>query len=222
MQSNCKCTKGQNRSPFNNNLNLSVTKTLDKIFNNFYNIDQNKFCTALRTHPMQLKVLILIESQQLLDKECDKLTKALQAAIVEQVLTTKIGLHIRCWWTKKLMQLRQQANKLGRKSSKLKGSPNDSIHAKFKNIRKKYKKEIDYCKKHHWWDQLKKADNPDIWTTHKYISAAIKDGNIFRMPTLTSSSENTEHTASTDKKKGSMLAKTFFLVAWPHSEYPPT
>jgi hypothetical protein len=31
-------------------------------------------------------------------------------------------------------------------------SLNDSIHAKFENIRKKYKKEIDYCKKHHWWD----------------------------------------------------------------------
>ena len=60
------------------------------------------------------------------------------------------------------MQLRQQANKLGRKSSKLKGSPNDPIHAEFETAKKKYEKEIDYCKKHHWQDWLEKADNPDI------------------------------------------------------------
>ena len=42
------------------------------------------------------------------------------------------------------------------------------------------------------------------------------------MPTLTNSSGNTKHTASTNEEKGNMLAKTFFPAAQPHTEYLPT
>ena len=100
--------------PIITKLNLSVTKTPDRIFANFRNVDWDKFRTALRTHLAQLEAPLPIENQQSLDSKCDKLTNALQTTITEQVPTTKIGPHARRWWTKELTQLRQQANKLGR------------------------------------------------------------------------------------------------------------
>ena len=59
-------------------------------------------------------------------------------------------------------------------------------------------------------DWLEKADDLDIWTAHRYISALASDGSTMRIPTLTDMRNGEEVTASTNEDKSQMLARTFF------------
>jgi hypothetical protein len=158
--------------PILTKLDLTVTRTPTKSTENFRNIDWDKFRVALGAHLTQLGLPATINCQQKLDKECEKLTKALKEAIREQVPTSEIGPRSKHWWTKELTNLRRQANKLGQISSKRKNNLEDPIHMEFSNAKRRYEKEIEYCKRHDWHDWLEKADDPDIWTAHRYVSAA--------------------------------------------------
>jgi ribonuclease HI len=206
--------------PIVTTLNLYITRTPPRSYANFREVDWDKFREDLKTQLSEAPPPEPITSHQSLYEECDKLTKALQETISNTVPTTEIGPHSRRWWTKELSQLRKAANKAGRKASKAKGNPRDPAHKEFEEARKKYVKEIDYCKKHHWRDWLEKAEEPDIWTANKYISAATADGTLSRIPTLVKTSEGNTITAATNEEKSKMLAKTFFPTQ-PLRQHPP-
>ena len=69
------------------------------------------------------------------------------------------------------MKLRHEANKKGRKASKYKGWPEHHSHGERKKANKLFHKTLEHTKRQHWRDWLEKADDPDIWTTHKYTSS---------------------------------------------------
>ena len=196
--------------PILTTLNMAVTHTPAKTVANFRNVDWDKFREELRSQLASLGLPGPIRSQSSLDTECDKLTKALQDTISIYVPTSELGPKTKRWWTKELTHLRRKANKLGRQASKLRSNPKHHIHAEYEAAKKQYAREIDRNKKQHWRDWLEKAEDPDIWTAHKYISAAAADGNNTRIPTLCRQAGESEIPAATNEEKSRLLAETFF------------
>lgn len=197
-------------APIVTELDLAVTRMPTKSIANFREVDWEKFGAKLRSKMTSLGEATPITSQQSLIDECDKLTKAIQETIDAVVPTTELSPHAKRWWSKELTQLRRNANKLGREASKQKSRPTHPIHGEYEEARKKYEREIEYSKKHHWRDWLEKATDPDIWTAHKYISAPSADGSKTRIPILTKTQDEVTTTANTNEEKSEMLAATFF------------
>lgn len=196
--------------PILTKLDLMVRRTSAKSVQNFQEVEWDKFREELRKQLDAAGAPATIRSQQMLDEECEKLTSILKQVIDEHVPSAKIGPRAKRWWTKELLNLRRQANKLGRKSSKRRSDPEDSIHAEYANTKKQYEQEIEYCKRHHWRDWLEKAEDLDIWTAHRYISASAIEGNRSRIPTLITTHDREEMKATTNEEKSRLLAKTFF------------
>jgi hypothetical protein len=112
-----------------------------------------------------------IHTQRQLDSSCANLTKAIQRTIKEQVPITEITLKLKRWWTKELMQLRKQVNKLGRLAYKCRHDCTHIVHVKHTKATKRYKRTLKNTKQQHWCNWIEKVDNPDIWTVHHIISA---------------------------------------------------
>lgn len=100
-------------------------------------------------------------------------------------------------------------SKIGRKAIKFKNDPTNPLHTKSAKAKKEYNKAIEYNKKHHWRDWLEKANDPDIWTAHRYISALASDGSASRIPGLTATHNGMEVIANINEDKSLML-RAFF------------
>ena len=196
--------------PIRTELNMSIAFTPTKIIENFRDVDWEKFRTELRSQLAHVGLPGHIEDQQSLDEECDNLTKAIKATIDSQVPTSEISPKAKRWWTKELSSLRRSANKLGRIAHKFRSNPKHSIHTEAEAAKKQYAHELERSKRQHWRDWLEKATDPDIWTAHRYVSAASEDGNNTRIPTLRVLEGESETTASTNEEKSNLLVKTFF------------
>ena len=196
--------------PIITKLDLTLAKAPSKSLANFRNVDWEKFRKTLEGQLRTLGLPRTIRNQGELDIECSRLTNALQNTIQSVVPTTELCPKSRRWWTKELTDLRREASRLGRKASKLKDRPNDPTHSESAKAKKAYEKAIEYNKKHHWRDWLEKADDPDIWTAHRYISAPASDGSTTRIPTLKAIHNGEEVTVSTNDEKSQMLARSFF------------
>lgn len=123
---------------------------------------------------------------------------------------TKICDKLKRWWTKELSQMRKHANKLGRISFSQKDNAAHTIHEEHKKAVKVYEKTLTATKKQHWRDWLKKADDPDIWTVHRLISALATDGGKARIPALKFKSGDEDKIASSNDEKSMVLANNFF------------
>jgi ribonuclease HI len=131
-------------------------------------------------------------------------------SIRDKVPTTTITSKSKRWWTKELMQLRRQAEKLGRLSYQNKANPDHNIHAEHKEAVKRYDKTLQFTKKQHWRDWLEKAEDPDIWAASKLVSAALTDGGKARIPILKHKVGDQETMAGSNEEKSRALAKCFF------------
>jgi hypothetical protein len=69
---------------------------------------------------------------------------------------------------------------------------------------------LEHTKRQHWRNWLERAEDPDIWTAHRYMAAPAGDGGKSRIPVLKLMQDGQEHSASTNKEKSKLLAKTFF------------
>ena len=69
---------------------------------------------------------------------------------------------------------------------------------------------------------MEKAEDPDIWTAHRYISAPSAAGSSTWIPMLVTMNDGTESLTSSNKDKSKVLAKIFFPekqpVAQPDSQ----
>ena len=182
-----------------------VTKT-----KNFRNVNWEEFHKILEGKLASLGVPRRLSSQAEVDRECNRLTEAIQATITQVVPTTVVCPHSKRWWTKELKELRTAFKKLGRGTTKYKHLPGHPIHAKFKEIRKRYDRAIKYNKRHHWCNWLEKATDPDLWTANKYITAQASDRGKTRIPPLKVQKEHMEVIASTNNSKSKLLAQVFF------------
>jgi hypothetical protein len=196
--------------PILTKLDLTLAKTPAKSIPNFRNVDWENFRKTLEESLSEYGLPRTIKDQGELDQECSRLTTALQTTIQKEVPTAEIGPKSKRWWTKELTQLRREASKLGRKASQHKDEPNNPIHAESIKVKKAYEKSIEHNKRHHWRDWLEKADDPDIWTAHRYISAPASDGSASRIPTLKTKHNGIEVIAHTNEEKSQVPAKTFF------------
>ena len=196
-------------------LDLIIKHAPTKIITNYRDVDWEKFRMGLRGELTKLGLPQPIRNQTSLDEECDKLTKAIQVTIDSEVPTSEISPKSKRWWTKELTDLRRKTNRLGRKVSKLGNRPNAQLQADYKEAKRRYASEIEKSKRHHWRDWLEKAEDPDIWTAHRYISAATADGNNSRIPVLKKQAGESERIATTNEEKSKMLVETFFPTSYP-------
>jgi ribonuclease HI len=160
-----------------------------------------------------------------LNSACSKLTKAIQETIEKDVPTTCMGIKAKKWWTKELTKLRQEANRKGRKASKYQDWPEHHSHAERHEANKTFQKTLERTKRQHWWDWPEKAEDPDIWTAHKYTNAPVGDGGKSRIPVLKLTQSGQENIATTNEEKSKMLASSFFPAKPPnksptHFAYP--
>ena len=67
---------------------------------------------------------------------------------------------------------------------------------------------------------MEKAEDPDIWTAHRYASAPAGDGGKTRIPMLKLTQDGQELAATTNKEKSNLLAATFFPPKPPDTMIP--
>ena len=191
-------------------LDVELTKAPTQIARNFREVDWEKFRKVLEERLSKLGSLKHIGSPYSLNRNCDKLTRALQDTIEEEVPRTNICARSKRWWSKELTLTRREVGKLGRTAYKLKCRKNHPIHEELATARKRYNQSIEYAKKHHWRDWLEKASDPDLWTAHKYLTAPAGDGGKTRIPNLKVQGPDGERTCSNNKDKSTALATTSF------------
>ena len=191
-------------------LDLNLTRVPLAPPKNFRNVDWEEFEKALAARFDIEGTPTRIHSSEELKNACQKLTEAIQITIEDKVSTTEIGIKTKRWWTKELTKLRHEANKKGRKASKYREWPEHHSHNEKKEANRKFHKTLEHTKRQHWRDWLEKADDPDIWTAHKYTSSPATDGGKSRIPVLKTIGNGQEVTATTNKEKSRLLAKTFF------------
>ena len=191
-------------------LNLEIGIQEAEPIPNFRDVDWDEFRKALARHLGPEQPKDQITNQRQLDERCSSLMEAIQSTIREQVPVTEFTPKLKHWWTKELTQMHKQANKLGRESYGYRENPNHMIHAEHKAVMKKYNTNLNYVKKQHWRDWAERADEPDIWTANRYVSAPVTDGGKARIPVLKCNVGGQEISARTNGKKSTALAKGFF------------
>jgi len=201
--------------PILTKLDLATALAEENTTHNFRDVDWIKFNKELERQLAELGPAVTIRTQYQLDDACSKLTKTIQDTITKVVPTTRINTKTKRWWTKELTTLRRQADKLGRKASKLSHLPYHHLHAEHTAAVRIYHTTLEYTKKQHWRDWLEKAEDPDIWTVNKLINSQASDGGKSRIPILTHKTGNSETKAMTNDEKSKALAKSFFPIKPP-------
>ena len=212
--------------PIVTRLDVKVGKTPETKTNNYRNVDWEKFRESLKASLQEFGVPSRIKDQAALNRECERLTLALQETTKKEVPTTDVCPKSKRWWTREIGDLRSRFRKMGRKVGRYSDQPEHPIHAEYKDAHRQYDRAIKYSKRNHWRDWLEKASDPDLWTANKYLAAAASDGGRTRIPTLRVSRNGQDTAASSNQEKSRMLAEAFFPkkpTAMPtsdHLEYP--
>lgn len=97
--------------------------------------------------------------------------------------------------------MQRHTNKLGRKAYKVRDNPSHHVHKEHEGAVKTYDCTLEKTKQQHWRDWLERAEDPDIWTVHKLISAPALDGAKARIPALKHQVDRIKVTASTNQEK---------------------
>jgi hypothetical protein len=145
-----------------------------------------------------------------LNTTCNNLTSSIQEVINHKVPTLDLSIKAKCWWTKEISKLRQDINRTGRAASRYNNWPDHHSHKEHQTANKIFQRMLEKTKHQHWQDWLEKAEDPDIWTAHRYTTSPAGDGGKSEIPVLKVTSEGTEILATTNTEKSTMLAKTFF------------
>jgi hypothetical protein len=170
--------------PILTKLNLATPIAEEKATHNFRDVDWLEFNRELEKNLLEIGPAVTIRTQYQLNDECNKLTKALQNTISKAVPISRICAKSKRWWMRELTMLRRQADKIGRKASKLSHLPYHHLHVEHTAAVKLYRDTLETTKKQHWRDWLEKAEDPDIWTVNKLITSQPTDGGKSRIPTL--------------------------------------
>ena len=144
------------------NFDVSTDITLKRAISNFRDVDWKEFREVLENKISKWGVPNFIKLQVMLNRECKKLTTALQETIDEVVLEVILGLQAKHWWTKELTSLQKTMFKIRHKLCKKHGDLNSTNWIQFKDARCKFRSELEKAKKNHWQDWLEKATDPDL------------------------------------------------------------
>jgi hypothetical protein len=196
--------------PILTTLDLDLARALSNPLKNFRNVDWEEFDKALSEKLYKLGPPSCIHTPGELETVCSKLTEAIQDTINNKVPTSSVRIKAKKWWTKELKKLQQEANRKGQRASKYKDWPDHQVHAERHKANKIFQKTLECTKQQHWHDWLERAEDPDIWTAHRYMAAPAGDGGKSRIPVLKLMQDGQEHLASTNEEKRKLIAKTFF------------
>ena len=136
--------------PVISNLDINIDITPKKAISNFRDVDWKEFRKVLGGKINKWGVPNFIRSQAMLDRECDKLTTALQETIGEVVPEVILGPQAKRWWTKELTNLRKDMLKIRQKICKKRADPNNTKWAQFRDARRRFGRELEKTKKNHW------------------------------------------------------------------------
>jgi hypothetical protein len=211
--------------PILTTLDLDLARAPSNPLKNFRNVDWEEFDKALSEKLNELGPPSRIHTPGELEAACSKLTEAIQDTINNKVPTSSVRIKVKKWWTKELKKLQQEANRKGRRASKYKDWPDHQVHVERHKANKTFQKTLERTKRQHWRDWLERAEDPDIWTAHRYTAAPAGDGGKSRIPVLKLMQDGQERSASTNKEMSKLLAKTFFPPKLPndtpiHFVYP--
>jgi hypothetical protein len=184
--------------PIISNFNLDVKLTPKKVISNFRDVDWQEFCKMLEKKINAWGVPNFIKSQKVLERECKRLTIALQETISEAVPSVVLGLQAKHWWTKELNTLRKDMLKCHRKACRNRNARGTPLWEQFREARHKFGQELEKMKKNHWRDWLERAMDPDLWTAQKYITAPPGDCGKMRIPDLIHLDDRGQHCASSN------------------------
>ena len=138
--------------PIVTRLDVSMGRTLETITNNYRNVDWEKYRETLQSKLQTFGVPNKIKDQVALNRECDRLTKALQETTDKEVPKMDIFPKSKRWWMREIRELRTHFRKLGRKVGRYSTQPEHLIHAEYKDTHRQYDRAIKYSKQHHWRD----------------------------------------------------------------------
>ena len=173
-------------------LDLNLTRISTTPPRNFHNVDWETFEETLTAKLETMGPPSHLQSQREIETMYHKLTEAKR------------------WWMKDLTKLRHKANRKGRRVSKYKEWLEHQSHVEKREVNKKFHRTLESTKRQHWHDWLEKADDPDIWTMHKYTSSLAGDRGKPRILVLKAACNGQETTMTTNKEKSCLLAKMFF------------
>ena len=116
--------------------------------------------------------------------------------------------------------MRQDMLKIRRKACKVRGDADNPLWERFKDSRRAFNRELDKAKREHWQDWLEKSTDPDLWTAHKYITAAPGDGGKTRIQT--SCKAQGEHAVwqTRTKGRGGCWLRHSSPVSWTRKRHP--
>ena len=87
-------------------------------------------------------------------------------------------------WTKELMALKKEQNRLSNKSYKLRDIPGHPIHTEFKAVVNKFKEVMTDTCKQHWVDWLESVEHQEIYMANKFLVSEPLDYSCTRVPVL--------------------------------------
>ena len=105
-------------------LDVAMCRTPETVSKNFRNVDWEKFREYLQGKMAKFGIPMRIRNQVSLNKECKRLTVALQETIKAMVLTTEVCPKSKRWWTKdrRAQSDIQETGKKGRQVQGLAGA----------------------------------------------------------------------------------------------------
>ena len=141
----------------------------------------------------------------------NKLVEAIQEVLDIKVPASKPCPYMKQWWTKELMELKWEQQRLSKLSFWFRGTPNHPVHVDYKSVANKLNNRIDKTKWEHWTDWFENTSSQDIYTANKYINSDPTDYSSACIPPLkTHNKFQCDFLASENMAKAEALVETFF------------
>ena len=116
-----------------------------------------------------------IHMQEQFTEKVDKVISIITEVLNETLEELKLSPFSWRWWTKELMALKKEQNRLSNKSYKLRDIPGHPIHIEFKVVVNKFKEVMTDMHKQHWVDWLESVEHQERYTANKFLVSEPSD-----------------------------------------------
>ena len=149
---------------------LTIPPSLD-----FRNVDWPKINALLKAKLESESPAVRIRTQEQFISKVDMLIDIITDVLHENLDELKPSPFSQRWWTKELMELKKEQNRLSNKSYRLRDVRNHPIHVEFKASVNKFKEVMIETHKQHWINLLESIEQQEIYTANKYLVSEPTD-----------------------------------------------